>query len=72
MTCRTESVIVQEVGLRDGLQSVPSIMPTSKKKSWIDSAYAAGVRFMEVASFVPVKLLPQMADAAEVVAHALT
>lgn len=66
------NVIVNEVGMRDGLQSIRSIMPTSAKLKWIDSAYEAGVRHMEVASFVPPKLLPQMADAAEVVKHALT
>lgn len=65
-------VIVQEVGLRDGLQSIAGIMPTAEKKRWIDAEYAAGVRHMEVASFVPAKLLPQMADAAEVIAHALS
>ena len=65
-------IIINEVGLRDGLQSLQSIMPTDAKKRWIDQAYAAGVRHMEVASFVPARLLPQMADAAEVVAHALT
>ncbi|RJF92038.1 hydroxymethylglutaryl-CoA lyase [Noviherbaspirillum saxi] len=63
---------VQEVGMRDGLQSVSGIMPTHDKKRWIDAAYVAGVRYMEVASYVPAKLLPQMADADEVVAHALT
>lgn len=58
--------------MRDGLQSLQRIMPTADKFKWIDAAYAAGVRHMEVASFVPAKLLPQMADANEVVAHALT
>jgi hydroxymethylglutaryl-CoA lyase len=72
MTNQKRRVTVQEVGLRDGLQSVPSIMPTSDKKRWIDDEYAAGVRHMEVASFVPARLLPQMADAEEVIAHALT
>ncbi|NML30799.1 hydroxymethylglutaryl-CoA lyase [Paraburkholderia antibiotica] len=65
-----ERVVVTEVGLRDGLQSIARIMPTEYKRRWIDAAYAAGVRHMEVASFVPAKLLPQMADAAEVIAHA--
>ena len=65
-------IIINEVGLRDGLQSLQSIMSTDDKKRWIDLAYAAGVRHMEVASFVPARLLPQMADAADVVAHALT
>lgn len=58
--------------MRDGLQSLQCIMPTADKFRWIDAAYAAGIRHMEVASFVPVKLLPQMADANEVVAHALS
>jgi len=67
-----EHVTVTEVGMRDGLQSIARTMPTADKKRWIDAAYAAGVRHMEVASFVPPKLLPQMADAGEVIAHALT
>ncbi|MDH4559160.1 hydroxymethylglutaryl-CoA lyase [Pseudomonas sp. BN417] len=65
-------IIINEVGMRDGLQSLHSTMPTRDKQRWIDAAYAAGVRHMEVASFVPARLLPQMADAADVVAHALT
>ncbi|MCG4454899.1 hydroxymethylglutaryl-CoA lyase [Pseudomonas sp. MMS21-TM103] len=65
-------IIINEVGMRDGLQSLQCVMPTSDKKKWIDAAYAAGVRYMEVASFVPAKLLPQMADASEIIAHALT
>jgi len=72
MALRGDNVTVQEVGLRDGLQSIAAVMPTSEKKRWIDKEYAAGVRHMEVASFVPARLLPQLADAAEVVAHALT
>jgi len=47
-------------------------MPTADKLRWIDALHAAGLREIEVASFVPAKLLPQMADAAEVVAHART
>lgn len=65
-------ITINEVGMRDGLQSLQRSMSTADKCKWIDAAYAAGVRHMEVASFVPAKLLPQMADAAEVVAHALT
>lgn len=64
-------VLISEVGPRDGLQSVQSVMPTAAKCRWIAALYAAGVREIEVASFVPAKLLPQMADAAEVVRHAL-
>ncbi|WP_404483787.1 hydroxymethylglutaryl-CoA lyase [Pseudomonas sp. HT11] len=66
------TITINEVGMRDGLQSLQATMPTSAKRQWIDAAYAAGVRYMEVASFVPAKLLPQMADAKEVVAHALS
>lgn len=65
-------VSVTEVGMRDGLQSIVRTMSTDAKRRWIDAAYAAGVRHMEVASFVPPKLLPQMADAEATIAHALT
>jgi hydroxymethylglutaryl-CoA lyase len=65
-------VLISEVGPRDGLQSVKSTMPTADKLRWIDALHAAGVREIEVASFVPARLLPQMADAAEVVRHAIT
>ena len=64
-------VHVHEVGTRDGLQSVPFFVPTEQKKAWCSGEAEAGVREIEVCSFVPVKLLPQFADAAEVVAHAL-
>jgi hydroxymethylglutaryl-CoA lyase len=65
-------VLISEVGPRDGLQSVARTMPTAAKCAWIDALQAAGLREIEVASFVPARLLPQMADAAEVVRHALT
>ena len=65
-------VLISEVGPRDGLQSVGRTMPTNAKKRWITALYRAGLREIEVASFVPATLLPQMADAAEVVTHALT
>jgi len=65
-------VLISEVGPRDGLQSVKSTMPTADKLRWIDALYKAGIREIEVASFVPARLLPQMADAAEVVRHAVT
>lgn len=63
-------VLISEVGPRDGLQSVSSTMPTQDKFRWIDALVAAGLREIEVASFVPARLLPQMADAADVVAYA--
>jgi len=68
----TSTVLISEVGPRDGLQSVKTTMPTADKLAWINGLYNAGLREIEVCSFVPAKLLPQMADAAEVVKHALT
>jgi hydroxymethylglutaryl-CoA lyase len=65
-------VLVSEVGPRDGLQSIQAIMPTAAKKAWIDALAAAGVSEIEVGSFVPASVLPQLADTAEIVAHALT
>lgn len=65
-------VLVSEVGPRDGLQNARQFMPTEYKKRWITAAAAAGLREIEVCSFVPPKLIPQMIDAAEIVAHALT
>jgi len=65
-------VLVSEVGPRDGLQNTKQFMPTEYKKRWISAAAAAGLREIEVCSFVPPKLIPQMIDADEVVAHALT
>ncbi|HEY1393482.1 MAG TPA: hydroxymethylglutaryl-CoA lyase, partial [Methylibium sp.] len=68
----TDSVLISEVGPRDGLQSVKAVMPTAHKLAWIDALYNAGLREIEVCSFVPAGRLPQMADAAAVVRHALT
>src|SRR5487761_744817 len=67
-----ERADVREVGLRDGLQSIAQVMPTEQKIAWLDAEHAAGVREIEVSSFVPPKLLPQLADAEAVVQHALT
>lgn len=65
-------VIVREVGLRDGLQIHPTFMPTQSKLAWIAAEAAAGVSEIEVTSYVPPKLIPQFADAAEVTQGALT
>lgn len=61
---------ISEVGPRDGLQSIKAIMPTVAKKAWIKAEYEAGVPEIEVGSFVSPKLLPQLADTAEIVAYA--
>jgi len=66
------NVVVREVGLRDGLQSIQTIVSTERKIEWIGAAYAAGQREIEVGSFVPARLLPQLADTAELVAFART
>ncbi len=65
-------ILVSEVGPRDGLQSINTVMPLPAKREWITALANAGVREIEVGSFVSPKLLPQLADTAEVVAHALT
>ena len=65
-------VVLREVGLRDGLQSIRRVLPTDQKKQWIDGAFAAGLREIEVGSFVPPRLLPQLSDTAELVRHART
>ena len=64
--------IIREVGLRDGLQSIARTLPTAQKMEWIRAAYAAGLREIEVGSFVPARLLPQLADTAELVAFGKT
>lgn len=61
-----QTVTVREVGPRDGLQMAKTVMPTAAKLRWIAAMVAAGLRDMEVASFVPPAAMPQMADAAEV------
>jgi hydroxymethylglutaryl-CoA lyase len=65
-------VTVREVGLRDGLQILSRVVPTAVKLEWLRAAYDAGLRELEVGSFVPVKLMPQLADTAELVAFAKT
>ncbi len=64
-------LIVREVGLRDGLQSITRVVPTADKLQWLQAAYGTGLREIEVGSFVPARLLPQLADTAELVAAAL-
>jgi hydroxymethylglutaryl-CoA lyase len=65
-------ILISEVGPRDGLQSIKRIMPLEAKKAWIVAEAAAGVQEIEVGSFVPPALLPQMADTAELVGFART
>ena len=64
-------VLISEVGPRDGLQNVGPIMTLAAKKAWIEAAVAAGLREIEVGSFVPASVLPQLADTAALVAWAV-
>jgi hydroxymethylglutaryl-CoA lyase len=63
-------VQVREVGPRDGLQLVPFTLPAKDKLAWIEMEYRAGVRHIEVTSFVPARVMPQFADAEIVMAGA--
>jgi hydroxymethylglutaryl-CoA lyase len=65
-------VQICEVGPRDGLQNAKQLMPTGTKKAWISALADAGLNEIEVGSFVPPKLIPAMADTAEIVKHALS
>jgi len=66
-----EFVSICEVGPRDGLQIAKTRMTTDDKVAWIASIAAAGVREIEVGSFVPPRVIPQLADTPEVVAKVL-
>src|SRR3954469_2297092 len=68
----SDKVALREVGMRDGLQSLPPVLTTEQKNAWCKAEFEAGVREIEVTSFVPAKLLPMFADAEEVVREALT
>jgi hydroxymethylglutaryl-CoA lyase len=70
--CGMDFVTIREVGLRDGLQILPRVLPTAHKLEWLQAAHDAGLREIEVGSFVPPKLMPQLADTAELVAFART
>jgi hydroxymethylglutaryl-CoA lyase len=68
MTAAERSIEIVEVGPRDGLQSEPGVMPTDAKIEFIHRLVDAGVRRLEVTSFVNPKKVPQMADAEQVLA----
>ncbi|BBK35378.1 hydroxymethylglutaryl-CoA lyase [Allostella sp. ATCC 35155] len=62
----SETATVREVGLRDGLQMISTFFPTDAKLAWIRAELEAGVKDIEVCSFVPPKNIPQFADAVAV------
>lgn len=66
-----EKIIVREVGLRDGLQLVKTILATETKVAWMAAEAAAGVQEFEACSFVPAHIVPQFGDAKEMIAAAL-
>lgn len=66
-----ETVHLREVGLRDGLQMVKAIVPTDQKLTWLRALVAAGLKEIEVTSFVPARIAPQFADAEEIARAAL-
>ena len=65
---RPASVTIVEVGPRDGLQNESGIVPTADKISFVDLLSAAGLPVIEVSAFVSPRWVPQMADAADVLA----
>ena len=64
----SREILVSEVGPRDGLQSIKTIMPTPAKKAWITALAASGLREIEATSFVSPRAIPQLADADELLA----
>ncbi|MHA3794348.1 hydroxymethylglutaryl-CoA lyase [Sphingomonas sp. YL-JM2C] len=63
----SEALLIREVGLRDGLQSIAQVLPTDAKRAWCRAQYAAGMREVEIGAMVPAHLLPQLADGDEMV-----
>ncbi|MGE0223744.1 MAG: hydroxymethylglutaryl-CoA lyase [Acetobacteraceae bacterium] len=67
----SEFVSICEVGPRDGLQIAKTRMTTDDKVRWIKSLAAAGIPEIEVGSFVPPRVIPQLSDTPEIVARVL-
>jgi hydroxymethylglutaryl-CoA lyase len=63
------AVKIREVGPRDGFQNEPEVIPTARKVELIDALARTGLRRLEVTSFVRPDVIPQLADAAEVLAR---
>jgi hydroxymethylglutaryl-CoA lyase len=66
-----ERAFVREVGPRDGIQMTKTILSTEQKLEWIRREAAAGMRYIEVTSFVPPHVIPQFADAGAVARGAM-
>ena len=61
------NILIEEQGLRDGLQTLPITIDVETKIEWVNMLIAAGLKRIQVTSFVNPKLVPQMSDAAEVI-----
>jgi hydroxymethylglutaryl-CoA lyase len=61
-------IAIREVGPRDGFQNEPEVVPTAEKVRLIEALAAAGLKRIEATSFVRADVIPQLADAAEVLA----
>jgi hydroxymethylglutaryl-CoA lyase len=66
MSSYPPKIVIEEQGLRDGLQSERQVVPTEKKLEIIGWVADAGIKRIQVTSFVHPKLVPQMADAEEI------
>jgi hydroxymethylglutaryl-CoA lyase len=64
-----KSVLIREVGPRDGFQNEPELIPTAAKVALIDMLARTGVRRLEATAFVRADVIPQLADAEEVLAN---
>lgn len=64
-------VLISEVGPRDGLQSISSILPIEAKMKWIRLLFESGIKEIEVGSMVPPHILPQMEYTEEIVKFAI-
>lgn len=62
-------VVIHEVGMRDGLQMEAQVVPTDRKRAWIELLLATGVDVVQVGSFVHPTRVPQMADTDELFRH---
>src|ERR1700726_3543724 len=65
----SDAVKIREVGPRDGFQNEPEVISTEHKVELIDALARTGLRRLEVTSFVRADVIPQLADAAEVLAR---
>ena len=66
---KANTVVVHEVGPRDGLQVEKTAVPLQDKIRWIDGVIASGIDIVQLGSFVNPEKVPQMADTDKLFAH---